>query len=389
MNKIIKTEFVEWKKLKLFQPKNLKTISKKQLDKLKTSLKNNGFKAPFYVWQENKERLWCLDGHTRIPVLKLLEEEGCNIPDELPANFIDCRDKKEAKKTILIYNSSYANINKDEMFDFVSDLNLEELNFEIDMPSIDFNVEKEEKTEIPELEESKIIKMGDLIQLNNHFLVCGSCLELETYEKLIKNKIDFIFTDPPYDLNDYSYLEYVDKFIENANILIMCADKQIPEIIKKIKYIFKRLYVLKTNIASPTNNDVYINHIPMLRFLKGKRKFINIKNGGRSVVDINYRKNIKNKIHKHEKEVAVFKLFQNYFIKKNENILDMFVGSGANLIASDINNVNFFGIEIDPRYCELIIKRFYNFCIDNSKKCTILINNNKFNLKMLNSRKGD
>ena len=138
MNKIIKTELIEWKKLKLFQPKNLKTISKKQLDKLKTSLKNNGFKAPFYVWQENKDNLWCLDGHTRIPVLKLLEEEGCNIPDELPANFIDCKDKKEAKKAILIYNSSYADINKDEMFDFVSDFDLKELDFEIDIPKFDF-----------------------------------------------------------------------------------------------------------------------------------------------------------------------------------------------------------------------------------------------------------
>jgi ParB-like chromosome segregation protein Spo0J len=143
MNKIIKTELVEWKRLKLFQPKELKTISKLQLNKLKESLKKNGFKAPFYVWQENEDNLWCLDGHTRIPILKLLEEEGHNVPSELPANFVDCKNKKEAKKAILIYNSRYADINKNEMFDFVSDLDLKELDLEIDIPKFNFLKEKD------------------------------------------------------------------------------------------------------------------------------------------------------------------------------------------------------------------------------------------------------
>ena len=48
-NKILKTQLVYWKKLELFQPKNFKKMSKSHLDKLKSSLKNNGFKAPFYV----------------------------------------------------------------------------------------------------------------------------------------------------------------------------------------------------------------------------------------------------------------------------------------------------------------------------------------------------
>ena len=58
-NKILKTKLVDWKELELFQPKDLKKMSKTQLDKLKESLKNNGFSAPFYVW-ENKDKIYCI-----------------------------------------------------------------------------------------------------------------------------------------------------------------------------------------------------------------------------------------------------------------------------------------------------------------------------------------
>jgi ParB-like chromosome segregation protein Spo0J len=81
-NKIIKQELVDWKSLKPFQPADLKKQTKGQLEKIKESFKNNGFKSPFLVWEE-KENIWVLDGHTRIPALKLLEDEGVIIPVKL------------------------------------------------------------------------------------------------------------------------------------------------------------------------------------------------------------------------------------------------------------------------------------------------------------------
>ena len=139
-NKIIKTQLIKWKNLELFQPENLKKMSESQLNKLKTSLKNNGFKTPFFVW-ENKNKIYCLDGHHRIPILKLLEDEGEIIPDKLPANFIDCKDKREAKKAILIFNSYYANIIQNNLYDWISDLNFDELSSEIEIKEIDLKVE--------------------------------------------------------------------------------------------------------------------------------------------------------------------------------------------------------------------------------------------------------
>ena len=137
-NKILKTKLIDWNKLKPFQPDDFKNMSKEQLDKLKESFKKNGFASPFSVW-EDKEDLYCLDGHTRVKAFNLLEDEGVIIPKMLPANFVDCKNKKEAKKAVLIYNSHYADIDRDSMFEFVKDMDLDELNTEIDI-GIDFIV---------------------------------------------------------------------------------------------------------------------------------------------------------------------------------------------------------------------------------------------------------
>jgi len=132
---IKKVDLVEWKKLKPFQPDDFKKITKDQLNKLKTSLLRNGLKSPFLVWQDGKT-LWCLDGHTRIPVLKLLEDEGVDVPEKLSAVFVDCKTKQDAKKAILIYNSHYASIQQEPLFDFIQDLNFDEVRCEIDIPNV-------------------------------------------------------------------------------------------------------------------------------------------------------------------------------------------------------------------------------------------------------------
>jgi ParB-like chromosome segregation protein Spo0J len=127
-NNILKTALVKWEELKPFQPQELKKMSKVQLDNIKTSFKNNGFKSPFYVW-EDKETLWVLDGHQRLPILKLLRDEGEAVPDKLPANFVFCKNKKEAKKAVLIYNSHYADIQQDILADWIKDLDFDDIKF--------------------------------------------------------------------------------------------------------------------------------------------------------------------------------------------------------------------------------------------------------------------
>ena len=166
-NKIIKTELVEWEKLKPFQPVDLKKMSKQQLDKIKASLKNNDFKSPFYVW-EDKEILWVLDGHHRLPVLKLLKGEGENIPEKLPASFINCKNKKEAKKAVLLYNSHYADIQKNDFFSFFNDLEKDDILNEFNFDNF---FEESAKIDIKEKELKPYDKYHILISYTNNQLV--------------------------------------------------------------------------------------------------------------------------------------------------------------------------------------------------------------------------
>ena len=117
-NRLIKTELVEWKKLIPFQPDNLKKTEPHKLQKLANSLCQNGFSMNFYVW-EKEGQILIIDGHSRHEVLQLLEsgaiypknpdgkEYAVTIPEKLPCSFLHLKNKTEAKKAVLIYNSKY------------------------------------------------------------------------------------------------------------------------------------------------------------------------------------------------------------------------------------------------------------------------------------------
>nr|MBP8084503.1 ParB-like nuclease domain-containing protein [Spirochaetota bacterium] len=163
-DKIIKTEKVEWKKLKPLQGDNLKEFSQENYEKLKNSLLNNSFIDPLNVW-ESKGEIYILDGHHRVKMFFNLEKEGVSVPEKLTANFIDCKNKKEAAKVLLLACADYAKVKDKGLYDFLSvnELNFEDIKFEMDIPTISFSkfedsfykdekTQKEEKlNEVPEV----------------------------------------------------------------------------------------------------------------------------------------------------------------------------------------------------------------------------------------------
>jgi len=138
-SQIIKQELIKWKNLKWLQSSKLKDLGDRGIEKLKNSLKENNFVQPFNVWQDSKGTIWILDGHHREKALKLLEAEGYEIPDLLPANFVECTDKKAAAKMVLVYSSIYAKITNDGLGEFLDDFDLDLSNLvnEIDLPGLD------------------------------------------------------------------------------------------------------------------------------------------------------------------------------------------------------------------------------------------------------------
>jgi hypothetical protein len=138
-NRILRTGQVPWRTIEWFQPPGLKQITKEKFAKLKASIVENDFLQPFNVWDEDG-KIWILDGHHRKRAMEALEQEGYTIPETLPANFIDCRTRREAAKLVIVYSAIYADITKQGLADFITTegLDLEDLKMTVDLPQFDF-----------------------------------------------------------------------------------------------------------------------------------------------------------------------------------------------------------------------------------------------------------
>lgn len=101
-NRILKTQLVKWSELKDLQPEDSKVIT--NFADIKQSIEKHGFAQPFFVWQDRDGLIYTIDGHTRRNVLCEFE----NVPDELPATFIDAKDRKEAIEILIeVYNQKH------------------------------------------------------------------------------------------------------------------------------------------------------------------------------------------------------------------------------------------------------------------------------------------
>lgn len=249
-SKVIKTELVRWKDLKFIQQEDFKEWIDSGDEKLIQSLLRYNFIDPFKVWFDGTDT-WCLDGFHRCKDLITLEEMGCEVPDKLPATFIDCEDKQDAAELVLVYSSQYAKLTRQGLYDFLQtyDIDLPAVQEAINIPefSMDrfeqqfdiFNTEEHEEplVEITE-EEDLIVKPGDLFEINGHRIICGSFKDSETVDKLMDGqKARIVNCDPPYNLPASFFLKDNKKvnnhkdFAEGAGEM---TDEQFAEFLQMI-----------------------------------------------------------------------------------------------------------------------------------------------------------
>lgn len=148
-----KHKLVNWRQLEWFQGE-LKEITKDQFEKLVNSVIKNGFRMPFKVWEEGTKK-WILDGHQRFEVLKEVEKRGYKVPDLLKAEFVECKDKKEAAELVILFSSTYAKISEQGLYEFshTHDLDYKDLEIKYDLPEFDFEHYSASYFEEPKLPE--------------------------------------------------------------------------------------------------------------------------------------------------------------------------------------------------------------------------------------------
>jgi DNA modification methylase len=370
-NKIIKTELIDWKKLKWLQPVEFKKITRTRLDKLKKSLLENGFSDAFNTWNSNEE-IFILDGCYRQKALNELEKDGISIPSMLPGNFISCKNKAEAKKLVLIYNSHYAKIDDKDGLNWFQDLKLDEIKSEILIPNINFEkIFKKDiiEDEVPQNVTNTQTKLGDIYELGNHRVLCGDSTKEEDFERLMDGKRSaMVFADPPYGIG-YEYNSHVDKkgdtykdFCEKWFSLLKKMD---DFIFLTAGWKYNKYWIMK----DPTDMMYWISRnkrtggkITHFRKIEPIFVWCNLK----IKYDLDYfdynsdRADGLRELHSCPKPLK-FIADAISVCKANSIIKDPFLGSGTTLIAAEQTGRKCYGIEIDPVYVDVIVQRWVNF----------------------------
>ena len=246
--------------------------------------------------------------------------------------------------------------------------------------------------EVPEVTES-ICKPGDLWKLGDHRLLCGDATNVDDVEKLMDGtKADMVFTDPPYGV-DYDGGSKKREKLKDDHIGTNIYADVIPIIVSycvgpcytwyadtkpmglynavsECGDIHALLIWVKNNSTFNMNIQYKQKHEPCLYW---KPKGTKLLWCGPSTEDTvwEFDRESKNEYHPTQKPVALAeRAIKNHSAK---SILDLFLGSGSTLIACEKTNRKCYGMEIDPHYCDVIIKRWEDYT---GKKATLLQGDN-------------
>jgi DNA modification methylase len=123
--------------------------------------------------------------------------------------------------------------------------------------------------------------------------------------------------------------------------------------------VFDRFFIADFTFASPRGNDPYLRHILISHEKNGDAiAHQNMYDGLSSIIKMDYRGNLKDeKYHKHQKSIDFIQKFMKHYSIDNNVVMDLFVGSGATFVTAHQLKRKCYGMEIDEKYCQVVIDR--------------------------------
>lgn len=344
------------------------------------SIKEFGFKVPIVLDKNNV----IVAGHTRYKAAKLLKitEIPCIIADDLSDEqvkafrLIDNKAAELASWDIDLLNLELENI---------KDIDMDLFNFEISN-ILDNVVDDEYEVELPEEPKTK---SGNIYKLGNHYLMCGDSTNADDVKRLMNNQLaDLIVTDPPYNVNYegktgdnlkimndnmennqfYSFLESAfinlyESIKDGGSIYVFHADTEGLNFRKAMMssgFKLAECLVWVKNAFVMGRQDYHWKHEPVLYGWKPGASHYFINDRSQSTV-LEFDKPIRNEDHPTMKPIDLIAYLINNSSKKDEIVLDLFGGSGTTMIACEQTNRKAFIMELDPRYCDVIVDRWEKF----------------------------
>ena len=212
-----------------------------------------------------------------------------------------------------------------------------------------------EEDDYTEPEQMKVdVVLGDLIEIGEHRLLCGDSTDADQVAKLMNGQQCNLITDPPYGINANNQTLGTGKkeFYRGNN-----WDKKIPDFYFILQLVNKAIIWGGNYFADKldVNNDWLCWHKKNdgLSFSEFELAWSNI---GRNTRILSHHWGSEKKLHPTMKPIKVIEWCIN-LINENKPILDIFLGSGSTMVAAHQLNRVCYGMELDPKYCQVIIDR--------------------------------
>ena len=361
---------------------NPRKLTKIQEQDLKDSLTRFGLVDPILVNINTERKNIIIGGHQRV---KVWEKMG-NI--EVDCIELNLTYDKEMELNVRL-NKNTGGWDEDILQDLFEFDNLVEWGFTPDELFDDKTLEAEEDNfEVPDEIKTDIV-IGDLFEIGEHRLLCGDSTDSDQVAKLMNGeKADIAFTSPPYnagknvrgnfyenDTDDKTNEEYINFLVDFSNntilnskysfVNIQLLESNKTDLIEyqyKLKNNIKDILIWNKNIAPPhINKGTFATKWEYVIALsennksrgfpcKWQGKFANV------IETENASGNNYADIHK-----ATFPIsFPSWIIEKMDfakSILDVFMGTGTTMVAAHQLKRKCYGMELDPKYCQVIIDR--------------------------------
>ena len=238
-----------------------------------------------------------------------------------------------------------------------------------------------EDDEIPEVKESKV-KRGDIWQLGEHRIMCGDSTSSDDVAKLMNGeKAAMVFTDPPYGVSYQSNMRTkTDKFdvLQNDDTFITEWINNLPLYSNGFVFVWTSWKVLKQWIEFCEGIGDLSNIIVWDKGGGGigdlKKTFLTdyevalVYHRGAEIIGKRLgsvwsvgKDSTSSYLHPTQKPVELAVMAIENILQRNKIVLDLFLGSGSTLIAAEKLNRKCYGMELDEKYCDVIIERWEQF----------------------------
>ena len=373
----------------------LKSLGKTEYSKLKQSITEKGFVVPCFAWRNGSGKWKLLDGHQRVRVIRT---EGWTIDGGIPVVEIVAENERDAKEKLLAIVSRYGRVEGQGLYEFLdgTGIDLEEWTVP-DLPDLDLDswldefirdpeVPPGDPEAVPEVPEEATTQRGDLWVLGDHRVLCGDATSVDDVEKLMGGEVArYGLHDPPYGIDvvkservgnskpfgsgtysatmgvvkrgEYQKIKGDDApfspshlFALSESLILWGANYYADKLPSQKGWIVWDKKCRDEWRDNYSDCELAWSNLPIVTRIIRHTWLGMVQEGERET-----------RVHPTQKPSEMLAKIIDEFFVEDGIILDCYLGSGATLIAAEKQGRRCSGMEIEPKYVDVIVKRWEDY----------------------------